>query len=435
MRRRLALLVGATTSLVLTAFLVPLGLLLQQVAADRAVSAATREAEAVVPLVATLDRSELAATLELMNGDDTFPLTIFLPDGEVLGADAPRSRAVALTVQGRSITAEAPGGREVLIAALGLPEGTAVVRTYVTDEQMRHGVGQAWMVLGLLGAALLALALVVADRLAMSTIRSLRDLDAVARRLGEGDLDARARRSGLPELDEVATTLNSLAHRIRELLAHERESVADLSHRVRTPLTVLRIESEALSDPAEAERITQAVDAVERAVNQAIVDARQGVRAAGKVVASPSRSASLTDAASVVRNRVEFWRVLAEEEHRHVVADVPTTPLPVCVPAEELAAMVDAVLGNVFAHTPEGTAFQVSLRPGSSGGAVLVVADDGPGILDGAKVLDRGTSGAGSTGLGLDIVRRTAEASGGRVSIGRSRSGGAQVTVELGPRG
>lgn len=258
---------------------------------------------------------------------------------------------------------------------------------------------------------------------------------AVARRLGEGDLDARARRSGLPELDEVATTLNSLAHRIRELLAHERESVADLSHRVRTPLTVLRIESEALSDPAEAERITQAVDAVERAVNQAIVDARQGVRAAGKVVASPSRSASLTDAASVVRNRVEFWRVLAEEEHRHVVADVPTTPLPVCVPAEELAAMVDAVLGNVFAHTPEGTAFQVSLRPGSSGGAVLVVADDGPGILDGAKVLDRGTSGAGSTGLGLDIVRRTAEASGGRVSIGRSRSSGAQVTVELGPRG
>src|SRR5919109_319812 len=105
MRRRLALLVTATTSLVLAAFLVPLGLLLQQVAADRGVVSATREAEAVVPLVATVERPDLSATLKLMDSSNVgdVPLTVFLPNGDVLGADAPRSRAVELAMHGHSI--------------------------------------------------------------------------------------------------------------------------------------------------------------------------------------------------------------------------------------------------------------------------------------------------------------------------------------------
>jgi len=58
----------------------------------------------------------------------------------------------------------------------------------------------------------------------------------------------------------------------------------------------------------------------------------------------------------------------------------------------------------------------------------LVVADDGPGMPEGA-VLRRGSRAAGSTGLGLDIVAR----SGGGVWVGRSGSGGAEVRVNLGP--
>jgi signal transduction histidine kinase len=48
-------------------------------------------------------------------------------------------------------------------------------------------------------------------------------------------------------------------------------------------------------------------------------------------------------------------------------------------------------------------------------------------------VLKRGNSGAGSTGLGLDIVSRVAQSSGGSVTLGRAGSGGAAITVELGP--
>ncbi|WP_202862978.1 HAMP domain-containing protein [Ornithinimicrobium murale] len=52
-----------------------------------------------------------------------------------------------------------------------------------------------------------------------------------------GELDARVRPSGPGEVRAIGGALNHLATRIGELLAAERESVADLSHRLRTPLT------------------------------------------------------------------------------------------------------------------------------------------------------------------------------------------------------
>ena len=85
------------------------------------------------------------------------------------------------------------------------------------------------------------------------------------------------------------------------------------------------------------------------------------------------------------------------------------------VSAEDLGAAVDALLENVFAHTPEGTGMSVAVELGRVD-AWITVADEGPGIGHGS--VDRGRSAGGSTGLGLDIVRRTAEASGGRFDVG-----------------
>jgi signal transduction histidine kinase len=105
--------------------------------------------------------------------------------------------------------------------------------------------------------------------------------------------------------------------------------------------------------------------------------------------------------------------------------------LLVRVPADELAAALDALLGNVFAHTPEGTAFTITLAPRAGGGALLTVADDGPGLP--SDQVQRGASRGGSTGLGLDIAHRVAQTSGGRISLSASATGGARVMLELGP--
>ncbi|MDN3351492.1 HAMP domain-containing sensor histidine kinase [Actinomadura sp. DC4] len=420
MRRRLTLLVAATTSLVLVAFLVPLALLVRTVAADRAVSGATLEVESLSSLVATVDRPSLALALEQAGTSGGRPVTVFFPDGTTLGASAPRSAAVELAARGNSVTAQVAGGREILVAVEGMPAGIAVVRTYVSDGEIRHGVARAWLILAILGVALLGLGLLVADRLARSLIGSTRDLASVSHRLAAGELDARARPAGAPELREVSGALNHLAGRIRELLAAEREAAADLSHRLRTPLTALRLELESLRDPAEAARAEASVAALERAVSQIIADTRRPAR----------ESTGRCDAAEVVADRVRFWTVLAEDQDRPLTAPSPPGPLPVAVSREDLATCVDALLGNVFAHTPEGTGLTVSLDPRPSGGARLTVADEGPGFGP-ADPLERGVSGAGSSGLGLDIVRRTAESSGGSLSVGDSPTGGAQVTLDL----
>ena len=424
MRRRLTLLVAATTSLVLVAFLVPLALLVRTVAADRALTVATLEVESLSSLVTTVGRQPLALALEQAGASGGRPVTVFFADGSTVGAPARRSAAVELAARGNSVTARVPGGREILVAVQGLPSGTAVVRTYVSDAELERGVTRAWLILAILGVALLGLGLLVADRLARSLVGSARDLASVSHELAAGRLDARARPGGTPELRDVSAALNHLAGRIKELVAQEREAAADLSHRLRTPLTALRLDIESLNDPAEAARAEASIEALERVVNQIIADARRPART------GPS---GRCDAAEVVGDRVRFWTVLAEDQDRSLtVPDGGGPPLPVAVSREDLATCVDALLGNVFAHTPEGTAIEVGLGPRPGGGALLTVADDGPGFAT-SDPLERGVSGAGSSGLGLDIVRRTAESSGGSLSIGRSESGGALVTVELAP--
>ncbi|GAA3336748.1 HAMP domain-containing sensor histidine kinase [Amorphoplanes nipponensis] len=415
MRRRLSLLVASTTCLVLIAFLVPLALLIRQVTEDRAIGRANDVLQTIVPQIGTSDPASLALTVQGL----PLPVSVFPPDGPALGAAAERTPAVRLAqANGRSFTVDTVAGREIVVPVLS-GGGTYVLRTVVPAGQLTAGVTRSWLVLAGLGLALVVLGLAVADRLARAIVAPIADLSAVSHRLARAELTARAGPSGPPEVREVALALNHLAGRIQELLREEREQVADLSHRLRTPLTALRLEAEALRDEDEAARVSAAADSIERAVTAVIRQARRrgGDRAAG------------ADATAVVADRVAFWAVLAEDTDREVRRELPAAPLPVALPADDLAAALDALLGNVFAHTPDGTALAVSLVPRPGGGAVLTVSDSGPGFP--AEALRRGASGTGSTGLGLDIARRAAESGGGSLRVRAAAGGGAEVRLEL----
>lgn len=425
MRGRVLVLVAATTSLVLIAFLVPLALLLRTVAADRAVQAATAEVQTLSSLVATSDRAGLALTVQQLDATSAADVTVFLADGTVVGASAARSPLVELAARGRSATGTVPGGREIVFAVRDPAGAAAVIRTFVPDAALTAGVTRAWLLLAALGVGLLAISLLVADRLARSLVRTTAELASVSHRLAAGDLDARAATDGPAELAVVAGALNGLAGRIDGLLREEREAVADLAHRVRTPLTALRLDAEALDAPADAARIGAGVDGVQRAVTLAIEQARRRTPGTG--------AGAGCDAAAVVRERVAFWAVLAEDTERPTHVDIAPGPLTVAVDRADLEAAVDALLGNVFAHTPDGTAFTVVLARGAGGtGAVLTVSDDGPGPAPGTDPLRRGASGAGSTGLGLDIARRVGERSRGGLALHPGPGGGLVVVLWMG---
>ncbi|NUT18856.1 MAG: HAMP domain-containing histidine kinase [Hamadaea sp.] len=424
MRVRLILLAVATSSLVLVGFLVPLALLVRSAAADRAVAATSLEAQTFVPTVAAGTDETIRQALDQANVSAAHPLTVFLPDGATLGVPAVRTAAVAEASSGRSLTGDVPGGREVLVAVQGRADGTAVIRAYVADDELTNGVAQSWLVLGGLGLGVLLVSVVVADRLANALVRPLAGVGRLAERLATGDLTARGEVTGAREVRQVALGLNRMAARIGDLVTHEREAAADLSHRLRTPLTALRIDAEALADPAERARIAADTAALEKAVDDVIRLARRPVL--------PTDSGSC-DAVREVRDRMEFWSPLAEEEQRGFDVVLPTGPMMIGLSADELGVCVDALLGNVFAHTREGTSLRAELvRDDRSGRVGLTITDHGPGI-PATLPLQRGASGDGSTGLGLDIARRTASAAGGRLTVGPTPGGGTTVVVDLGP--
>ena len=421
MRRSLALLVAATTSLVLVAFLVPLAVLIRSATFEQAVSAAIRDAGALVSVVATADRDTVALAAEQSKAVTGHPFTVYYPDGTTAGDLVAASPAVDLGLRGRSLTAEADGGVEIVVAVELVEGGTGAIRTFVTDAELSDGVLGSWFVLGALGLGLVAVGVAVADRLASRLIRPISQAADVSHRLAGGQLDARADVSGPPEAQAVAVGLNHLASRITTMLKQERESLADLSHRLRTPLMALRLEAEAL--PADhSGRILDGVDQLERSVSQVIDDARARGKAADR--------GESCDAVTVVRDRVECWSVLAEDTGREVHTSLAAGPVAARCSDAELAAALDALLGNVFAHTPDGAPVAVSLvhRPG--GGVRIVVSDGGPGFSVDDPV-ERGRSGGTSTGLGLDIARRLAESAGGGLSVGRSDLGGAAVTLDV----
>lgn len=422
MKNRLILLTLATSSLVLVAFMIPLALLLRSTAAEHASDNAATQAQTTASLVASLEPGDLP----VLAGQDSRPTTVFMPDGTVIGQPAVRDDAVALAAGGRSLTAAVPGGREVLVAVAGLPGGTAVVRVFVPDGELRRGVARAWMILAAVAVGLLAVSALVAALLARTLVRPLTALVGVADAMAAGDLAVRTAAEGPPEVRRVGRSLDRLAGRITDLLQHERETVADLSHRVRTPLTALRIDAESLRNPEEAARIGTGLDRLEAVVTDVI-------RAARRQSTQEYTASQRADVAAVVEERAAFWSALAEEQDRPMRLDIPGRPVWVGAAADDLAACVDTLLDNVFTHTEEGTPFTIRLVPMQGGGASLTVADAGPGFPD-ASAVERGMStSAGSTGLGLDIAARVATQSGGTLTLTASASGGAAAVVELGP--
>ncbi|MFI8005190.1 ATP-binding protein [Streptomyces sp. NPDC086010] len=436
----------AVTAMVVIAFAVPLGLVIKEMARDRAFSDAERQAATIGPtLTITTDREELTRAVLSTDPGGRGRLAVHVPVTEPGGTRleigtrrATREDVETVGRTGRASIAEVRGGSVLLQpTALG-SGGIAVVEVFVAEDDVSNGVGTAWLVLAGVGIALIVGSVAVADRLGVRMVEPAQRLAGAAQDLGEGRLGTRVPEGGPAELHSAAVAFNSMADQVVQLLANERELAADLSHRLRTPLTVLRLNAASLGEGPAADQTRSAVEQLEREVDTIIRTAREQ---RPQTQGGPPGAGAGCDASEVIRERMGFWSALAEDEGRTVrLAGVDrTVRIPVARP--ELAAALDALLGNVFRHTPEGTAFAVDVH--HSGDAVLVlVSDAGPGIPDPAAALARGASGrdgardaVGSTGLGLDIVRRVAESTGGDLRIGRSVLGGTEVRIWIGLHG
>jgi two-component system OmpR family sensor kinase len=216
-----------------------------------------------------------------------------------------------------------------------------------------------------------------------------------------------------------------------------RRFVADASHELRTPLTSIRgyaelFERGAKDDPEDLatamRRIEEESERMGVMVEELLLLARLGE---GR---QPERTP--VDLAHVVGDAVSDAR--ATDATRTIDLEAPDG-LTVIGDDHQLRQVVANLLGNALRHTPGGT--PVRVRLGAAGGdAVLVVADDGPGLAPdvAARAFEpfyradpsraRGTGGAG---LGLAIVAAIVHAHGGEVGLETATGAGATFTVRL----
>jgi signal transduction histidine kinase len=433
MRRSLILTVAAAVSMVLLAMLVPMAILMRDYALEDRLATAALEVQATETVVSGAgdDYGDVNVYVMRINEAADTLTTVLYPDGTGVGPQPGEDERVIQARQtGQARVDDVDGGAQILVpVSLGGSSGSAadtpVIRVFVPEPSLVSGpTTRAYLALAGLGLVLLLGALFIADRVGRSFVQPISRLATYAHTLGDRRTPP-PDPSGPREIRDLGATLQRLVGRIELLLARERESVSDLSHRLRTPITSLRLRIDALAAGDEKDRLSEDLDRLQVMVDHVVSEARRSERE-GLVAGTP--------ALAVLADRAAFWAPLAEDQGRSFTIDVPSAPeLPVHASEADLHALVDVLLDNVFTHTPEGAGLALTVAPRHEGRVVLTVDDEGPGFPDEVDVVRRGESGADSSGLGLAIAHKTATESGGGLVVGRSPAGGGRVVVELGP--
>lgn len=294
----------AVTAMVVIAFAVPLGLVIKEMARDRAFSDAERQAATIGPTLSiTTDRAELETAVLTTEPGGEGRMAVHIPASEEsdsrpveIGTPrATRKDVETVRTSGRASISEVTGGSALLQpTALG-SGGIAVVEVFVPEGEESNGVATAWLMLAGVGVALIVGSVAVADRLGVRMVKPAQRLAGAAHDLGEGRLGTRVREEGPTELRSAAVAFNSMADQVVQLLANERELAADLSHRLRTPLTVLRLNAASLGEGPAAEQTRAAVEQLEHEVDTIIRTAReqrpqtQGLNSGPGAAAMPPR--------------------------------------------------------------------------------------------------------------------------------------------------
>lgn len=437
LRLRILLLTTGLTAMVLVLFAIPLAISVKQGATDRAIRESEYVAQGVADYLSTSSytTSQCASYVKRVNARSNSQVTVMLPSGITVGATLPKSiptvqrpgkgpgpsdgdRDNHLGNVSAPVSYAAGAGQVVDVQAIS-SAGPALVRGYITDNAINGGVYGRWAWIAGGGLALIALSAGCSELVTRRLTQPLVATAETAEKLSAGNMDARAPVHGAKEVSQVATSLNQLADRIEGLLASERETIADLSHRLRTPMTAIRLDAEALMGSERAQDLSRHIAQLDRTLTAVIRRARLPQR--GDVMRH-------CDAGVVVRDRVAFWTPLAEDQGRTVQVIVPDQVIDVGATDDDLGAALDALLENVIAHTPEGTPLKVELTDLDTG-ARLDIIDHGPGIPHGSGL--RGRSDRDSTGLGLDIARTCAESTGGSMELVTAADGSNVVRLNL----
>jgi two-component system sensor histidine kinase BaeS len=308
------------------------------------------------------------------------------------------------------------------------------------------------VILILVGLPAIPVSIFIGIKRGRSIARPISALAVASEQLASGNLDTRVTPSGEDEIGTLQRGFNSMAARLQEsmqresdqrlrsdeLLAANRELIANVSHELRTPVALIRGHLEAIEGESEGSagylRIAvRETDRLERLVD----DLFQLTRLESKRL---SLDLAPFDPSSAAREAVE---ALAEPARREagilVRAEAHSGDGQCDGDRARFVQVLMNLIRNAIRYTPEGGIILVSTQ-GRATTIEVTVRDTGSGIPpeDLPHVFDRfyradpsRNRASGGAGLGLAIARELIEAMGGRISVESVVDEGTAFTIEM----
>lgn len=273
--------------------------------------------------------------------------------------------------------------------------------------------------------------------LARWLLAPVRELTGATRALAGGDYSRRIDATRRDEIGSLATDFNNLAASLERHREARRRWGADIAHELRTPLSILRGEIQALQDGVR-KPTPQAFDSLNaecERLGSLIEDLYQLALADAGALEYRFEPVGLAD---IVREAIDLQRSACTDAGLTIEEDLDDVP-PVRGDARRLTQLIDNLLGNSRRYTDVPGIVRISLvREGEM--ALVRIEDTPPGVPDQAlprlfdrlyRVEDSRNRAGGGAGLGLAICRAIVAAHGGQIDASPSSLGGLSISVRI----
>ena len=330
------------------------------------------------------------------------------------------------------------GGLDLLVLSTPVLRKGAAVGSVVATYNLAPAVADQTKVLqlALVEAALALLAGVLgAYFLLRRLLGTVGRITSTAKTIEEGDLDRRLGDQGTDdEVGELAATFDSMLDRIDEVMGVQRRMLSDVSHQLKTPLTVIRGHLEVLGrTPMDDPEETRATIELVIAEIDHMRELTEDLLLLGRALEPDFVSPAPIDLRSFICELETTSKVLGDRRYEMG----PVDDLVISADEAKLRGAVLNLIDTATGATSAGDVVRLGAQQQSDGSVVISVEDSGPGIppSERAKVLARfgrpDSETREGSGLGLAIVRTVAAAHGGWIELEDSELGGLAARVVL----
>jgi signal transduction histidine kinase len=302
----------------------------------------------------------------------------------------------------------------------------ADVRTNIEDtEQLNNRVKERVILVSIALIITIIIGVILQIKFGLKPLSDLKDQIVNKREGRQKSIDRNVAR----EIKPISEALNNLFDHNDLVLERARSEVGNLSHSLKTPISIIKNEAGKLSGDS-AELVSAQIENIERHVMSYLDSARNTVLAADKGMQT-AIAARIKPWSQIIRSSYADKEItFTEEVSNDLVFNGSQMHL-------------DDILQNLIENACKWCKSRIhvtaSLRPHPvTGGGLLsiTIEDDGPGIPSEMRqyVVERGNRGDEKTpgsGLGLDIVRRITTDYGGEMDFSTSDLGGLSVTISL----